>query len=278
MARESSQRFVILQSVPRSGSSWLGQILNSCPRIAYRYQPIHSYTFAPILDETSREDEVHDFFDALALSDDPYINMCFGYRVGGVELPNFDKQIPWRIAYKETHDFGAAVNALSVCNHVMMIGLVRNPIDAIDSWFRNPSEFDPRWQIDDEWWDAPAKNAEYRGNLFGLEHWIETTRQMVSLNKTNERFKLVRYEELLEKPDSVVQNLFDWLGIPLEEQTLDFLSRSTNESVASDNPYSIFRDSQYLTSRGRRLPRAIQDRIVKRVRDAGLSEFVDAPK
>ena len=278
MVKDSSQSFVIIQSVPRSGSSWLGQILNSCPRVTYRYQPLHSYTFAPLIDENSNEEEVHDFFDALARSDDPYINMCFGYRPGGVELPKFDKHIPWRIAYKETHDFGAAVNALSACNHVMMIGLVRNPIDTLDSWFRTPSEFNPSWQIDDEWWDASAKNAEYRGNLFGLKHWIETTRRMVSLNEINERFRLVRYEELLEKPAFVVQNLFDWLGIPLEEQTLDFLSRSTNESVESDNSYSIFRDSQYLTSRGRRLPRAIQDQIVEIVRDAGLIEFLDGPK
>ena len=31
--------------VPRSGTSWFGELFNSSPRVAYRFQPLFSYAF-----------------------------------------------------------------------------------------------------------------------------------------------------------------------------------------------------------------------------------------
>ena len=34
-----------LHGVPRSGTSWLGNIFNSSPDLTYKHQPLYSYAF-----------------------------------------------------------------------------------------------------------------------------------------------------------------------------------------------------------------------------------------
>ena len=41
----AAMRHLALFGCPRSGTSWLGQIFNSAPDVAYRYQPLFSYEF-----------------------------------------------------------------------------------------------------------------------------------------------------------------------------------------------------------------------------------------
>ena len=42
---------IAIHSVPRSGSSWLGQILNSSLKVCFRFQPLFSYAFKDYLNE-----------------------------------------------------------------------------------------------------------------------------------------------------------------------------------------------------------------------------------
>jgi len=57
--------------VPRSGTSWLGQIFNSSPNVAYRFQPLFSYAFKSRLNEHSTADDIENFSrDILNTSDE----------------------------------------------------------------------------------------------------------------------------------------------------------------------------------------------------------------
>ena len=38
-------RIISIHGVPRSGTSWLGQILDSSPKVRYKFQPLFSYAF-----------------------------------------------------------------------------------------------------------------------------------------------------------------------------------------------------------------------------------------
>lgn len=49
---------IAIFGVPRSGTSWLGQLFNSSERVAYRYQPLFSYAFKGRLNENSTLDEI----------------------------------------------------------------------------------------------------------------------------------------------------------------------------------------------------------------------------
>ena len=42
---------IAIHSAPRSGSSWLGQILNSSPKVCFRFQPLFSYAFKDYLND-----------------------------------------------------------------------------------------------------------------------------------------------------------------------------------------------------------------------------------
>src|SRR5258705_10876641 len=64
-----------IHGVPRSGTSWLGQIFNSHPQVAFRFQPLFSYAFKSYLNLNSSKVEMDDFFERIFLSDDYFINM-----------------------------------------------------------------------------------------------------------------------------------------------------------------------------------------------------------
>ncbi|MDH5934310.1 hypothetical protein, partial [Vibrio splendidus] len=53
---------VAIHSVPRSGSSWLGEIINSSPQVNYSFQPLFSYEFKSYLNENSSLENINNFF------------------------------------------------------------------------------------------------------------------------------------------------------------------------------------------------------------------------
>ena len=69
------KKVVALYGVPRSGTSWLGQILDSCPDAVYRYQPLFSYRFKNRITTESSTDEIEQFFQELYCADeDDFLN------------------------------------------------------------------------------------------------------------------------------------------------------------------------------------------------------------
>ena len=64
---------ISIHSVPRSGSSWLGQILNSSEKVCFRFQPLFSYAFKDYLSEKSSKKDIVSFFEKIAQSDDDFL-------------------------------------------------------------------------------------------------------------------------------------------------------------------------------------------------------------
>ena len=64
---------IAIHSVPRSGSTWLGEILNSSTNVKYCFQPLFSYKFKDYLDERSPKEEIDNFFSMLSDTDDEFI-------------------------------------------------------------------------------------------------------------------------------------------------------------------------------------------------------------
>ena len=65
---------IAIFSVPRSGSTWLGQIFNSSPYVAYRFQPNFAYSFSEHLTENATRLEIENFYERLLKTDDPFVN------------------------------------------------------------------------------------------------------------------------------------------------------------------------------------------------------------
>ena len=46
---------VAIHGVPRSGTSWIGEIINSSPNVLYKFQPLFSYALKDFLTTFSKK-------------------------------------------------------------------------------------------------------------------------------------------------------------------------------------------------------------------------------
>ena len=69
------ENIIGIHGVPRSGTNWLGQIFNSQPNVNFKFQPLFSYAFKDYLDENSTEEEIQQFFEEIAISDNYFLSL-----------------------------------------------------------------------------------------------------------------------------------------------------------------------------------------------------------
>ena len=188
---------IAIFSVPRSGSTWLGQIFNSSPEVLYRFQPNFSYSFPPVLNRESDSDAIEQFHRDLAVCSNPFV--CGELSISGKKNITFPKLNPKVLVWKETH-FLFLAETLLRNSDTWVIGLVRSPLSVIASWIRIPKEFNPQWDIMTEWRLAQLKNEDRESHYFGYEKWKEATHLFEALqSEFPSRFYLLNYDELLQK-------------------------------------------------------------------------------
>lgn len=135
-------------SVPRSGSSWLGEIFNSSPRTVFRFQPNFAYSFPLTLNEDSGEKAIDHFHKELLDTQDPFV--CDKISISSKEKEGFPKKNPNKLIWKETH-FVFLAEILLKNSDTKVIGLVRSPFATVSSWLKIPKEFDPNWNIEEQY-------------------------------------------------------------------------------------------------------------------------------
>ena len=237
---------IAIHSVPRSGSSWLGEIFNSNELTIYKYQPLFSYAFKNRLTPNSTKIEIINFFNELKYFNDDFLDQK---KEREKELsPIFIKNEKLRdtIVYKEVRYHHILKNLLEKDNEIKIIGLVRNPLSVIYSWLMAPKEFKKNqgWKEMDEWRFASKKNLNKPEEFNGFEKWKEVAYLFEDLNQLYpNRFYLLRYDELINNSVKVVTDMFDFCGMNFLEQTDDFLTFSSNTD-RSDEAYSVFRNEQ----------------------------------
>lgn len=227
---------IAIHSVPRSGSSWLGEIINSSPNVSYAFQPLFSYAFKGQISEESTNEEVERFFTEIAISEDAFVKQQDDRESG--KKPRFNKGTLTTTAYKEVRYHYILENMLAICPDIKVIGLVRNPFTVISSWYNAPREFrkDLGWKLEEELLLANQKNQGRKEEYFGLNKWIETTLLFEKLQELYpKQFTLIRYEELVAEPVNKVEELFSFLGLEYGEQTQAFI----NNNKEVDGTYSV---------------------------------------
>lgn len=250
-------KHVAIFGVPRSGTSWLGQLFNSSPRVAYRFQPLFSYAFKDRLDRGSSREDILAFYRELLATDDPFVLQ--DENISGNPTPDFDKDEITHLVWKEVRYLQLIENILEK-TRTKIIGMVRHPCAVIYSWSNAPKEFDPSWDLKEEWRYAVKKNAGEE-DFYGYERWKEATLSFIRLEKNYpERFIIQTFEELNRDPQGNLSRLFDFTGLPLESQTEHFIQESTQTS--SDDPYGVYRKNKKNDEWTVRLDPEIADRIL----------------
>lgn len=264
---------IALHSVPRSGSSWLGAILDSHSNIAYRFQPLFSYAFKSYLTESSSKEDIDCFFKKIYESDDAFINRLEDKERG--IIPNFKKQTTEAIVYKEVRYHNILENLLNASPDLKVIGLVRNPLATINSWLKAPKEFreDLAWSIHEEWEYAPKKNRNSPEEYNGYRKWKEVTLLFEELEKTHpNNFSLIKYDDLLSNPIETIQTLFKWLQLEWCEQTEEFIN--TSSSINQQDRYSVYKTKKHDEAWKQELPESIAASIITDIKKSNLERYL----
>jgi len=265
---------IAIHSVPRSGSSWIGQIFNSSPNVIFRFQPLFSYAFKDYLNQKSQRKEIDTFFELIAESNDPFLLQQDKIDKG--IYPVFKKYHPaTHIVYKEVRYHHILENMLKADPDIVVVGIVRNPYAMINSFLNAPREFrkDLGWDEREEWRWAKKKNLDRLEEFFGYEKWKEVLLLFNKLKKEYPtRFYLIKYDELLSDTLNEVEKVFNFCNIKMSEQTRQFLKKSTQNN--HEDTYSVYKRKTTDDEWKKSLDPIIIEEISKDLKKNGIDEYL----
>lgn len=247
---------IAIFGVPRSGTSWLGEIFNSSPNVLYRYQPLFSYAHKGYLTPECVREDVDAFFERMAECDDEFTNQLDKRKAGA--MPVFEKASITHVVIKEVRYLNLIPRLLEQSSEIKLVLIVRDPISVIASWFNAPREFrkDLGWKIEDEWRLAVKKNQGRPEEYNGYEKWKEAYLMFHKMKQLySDQIWLVKYEDLVGGPFEAVEEAFDFLGLNFCFQTEGFLRESVFRH--NEDPYSVFKAKGQNRSGWLELPKTI---------------------
>jgi hypothetical protein len=263
-----------LHGAPRSGTSWLGVLFDSSEQVAYRFQPFFAYAFRGRIKSDSSAADIARFFDELLATNDAFVTQSGDARLAR-DAPAFAKECPTHLVYKEVRFHHLIEPILEAVPDARFIGIVRDPRSVLASWFAAPREFKAEWSAHAEWRRAPAKNAGLEENWYGYERWKELALLFLDLAaRFPERFRVVRYEDLVQSTEEVARSLFAFCGLVAGEQTFRFIRESTTRD--DGDPYGVFRQREGLRTI-RNLPVGIAADIESDLARTALERFLEPP-
>lgn len=270
MNSNSRPRLIAIWGPPRSGTTWLGQIFDSHPAVAYRFQPLFSYRFKGAVTEQSSPEVVERFLADLLATDDDFIRQTS--KRAKTVVPTFEKSSASHLVFKEVRYLHLISHFLGTVPDSHAVGILRHPCATINSWLKTPREFRPEWDVGAEWRGAPSKNLGRIEEYFGFERWKWVAEHFLHLAQAfPDRFTLVRYEDLVELPTATVASLFARCGLASAKQTADFLRSSQAEEF--EHPDSVFRKPEVKDRWRRELPADIREVILAECRGSKLETF-----
>lgn len=251
---------IALHSVPRSGSSWLGSLFDSSPQVAYRFQPLFSYSHKSQIDETSSKSAIDNFFSDIMNSKDKFVLQK--QAISEKRVPEFSKTTISHIVYKEVRYHHIITNLLEKNTDIKIVGLLRSPFAVVNSWLNAPKEFriEKGWKAEEEWHFATKKNLGRAEEFNGYNKWKEACFMFLKLKELYpNQFYLVNYDNLIKETVLEVKTLFQFCNIEYTQQTYDFIMKSTSNQT--NDPYAVFKQKTNDLGWQSSLPLFIQNEI-----------------
>jgi len=268
----AAKNIIAIHGAPRSGTSWLGQLFNSSPQVAYRYQPFFSYAFRGRIDTGSDVASLRGFFADLLATEDEFV-LQSGTASMASTTPRFAKSEITHLAYKEVRFHHLLPHMMAILPELKAIGIVRDPRAVLASWAKAPREFDPTWKLADEWRCAERKNAGLEENWYGFARWKALAEMFLRLQELYpSRFRVVRYEELVDSAQDTLRLLFAFCDIPFSVQSQQFILDSSSHD--DGETYGVFRLHGATGVGPALLDASIANTIVSELRNTTLSLFL----
>lgn len=265
-------RVAVITGMPRSGTSWVGQIVESCPIVRYKMSPLFSYEFKNAVREGASREDWEVVLRGAYDSADEFLNQTYRRRAG--EYPVFEDKVddPPVLVVKFNRFQNLVEEMLDLFPELKMLSVVRHPCGAIHSWLTAPKEFPVDADPMAHWRSGAVKKTGY-GDYFGFEDWKRVTRLHLRLQEERpEQFRIERYEDLVAHPLEGTRRIFRFLDLPLGAQTEAFVRRSQTEVVEGD--YSVFKKPEVKDRWRTQLQPEIRDAILGELRGTDLEVFL----
>lgn len=273
-------RPLFLLGMPRSGTSWLSQIVESSPDCVVRLSPNFSYPLKHRLHMASSPEAWRAVLQAARASDDPF--MTQDYRRDTGELGRFGDKPPEGLqvlAVKDTRFHGLYLDAMDKLSDAKLVYIVRHPAACLWSW-RCCKEFPPDTDFRAHWRSGacrktglpPTEDGEY----WGFDDWKALTRRYVTLAAAEPaRYHVLHYERLVACAEAEVAALFRFVGLPMTPSTRRFLRDS--QSRHDPRPYAVYKDRTVADVWRPHFPPEVLRQIEAETRDPLLSPYVPVP-
>jgi hypothetical protein len=264
---------IAIHGVPRSGTTWLGEIINSSPNVRYKYQPLFSYELKGFLNANSSLSEIDKFFYHLDEIESPFLDQEKGKEQG--IIPVFTKDIITHIAYKEVRYHHLLKNLLSKDSEIKVVGIIRNPLATINSWINSPREFrkDLGWTDVDQWRFADKKNANKVEEFNGFERWKEVALLFHELENTYpNRFLTISYSQLIKSTFNETKRLFDFCNLEIKSQTIKFIDDS--REIDKNTTYSVYKKKIHDDDWINKLNKEIIAGVIQEIENTELKKYL----
>jgi hypothetical protein len=242
------RQIFFIGGAPRSGTTWLQQILDSHPQASCKGEGLFSKELFPLLESCMAQRG-----RALEAKNQQLFRHTGGYPLpvpedseflaGAVILLALSRQAgdrPCRAYGEKTpENVFFFERFMRLFPRAKFIGIARDPRDVLTSawfFFRNPAPGQD---------DAAEKLAFIRSALPSL---AEGARTMLAFGERHpEAYRMVTYESLRSNPDPVVAALFRFLGLSDDEGTVrDCLDRTTFATVTGGRPAGVAQNGAFL--------------------------------
>lgn len=267
------KKIIAIVGMPRSGTSFLGQLFDSHPNVAFRMEPLFAYRLKNIVDENSSREEYIDFFNrAYDASDDEFMNQM-DKREKGV-YPIFQKEHQDILVIKTTrfHEILPILLHHFNSSELSIISVVRHPCGAIHSWLQHPKEFPQHLDKMDHWRSGACRKTA-KEEYWGFDDWKTVTKLHLSLEKRYENFRVFRYEDIVAHLEKMSDNLFAFAGLEKTAQVRQFISECQTRD--DEDPYSVYKDKAVVTKWKGKLDETIAQTIINEcLESTDLSVFL----
>ncbi len=265
------ERIITIVGTPRSGTSWLGQTIDSCPIVVYRYQPIFSYAFKNAVNINSSKEDFEKFFKDIYNSNDDFL-LRKDMRKDG-HYPIFLKDENEKVlAFKNVRYHYLLEKMIVYFPNLQILGIVRHPCGVLNSWFTNPKEFPVGADPLNEWRYGKIRNIGPE-EFWGFEKWKELTHMFIKFEREfPKQFKIVIYGKMVEKPIEVAKEIFEFVKLDFTDQTEKFLESS--HKIHDDNESAVFKDKKVKDKWQWELDKRIQKEIISELEGTILEQFL----
>ncbi len=176
---------IFLLGMPRSGTTWLSQIIESSPDVIVRLSPNYSYKLKNRLTVNSGLSEWQSVLSQAIDSDDKFLTQNWRRETG--ELSYFSAQrehTKAKFFIKDTRFHDVYQAGMDLMERARIVYIVRHPAAALWSWSQC-KEFPEGANFQEEWRAGNCRKHEGPGEYWGFDDWKHLTAEYLKREAEN---------------------------------------------------------------------------------------------